>query len=160
MVLTRAQSVDALEHILNNVIGRGRKTPLGRALTLHGITEILDLVNLRQEDIDSLTYPDSEDKCILRNLNPGDKNIIRIFIKYTTHRTYSGDAIGDNWTSITQSLFADYRNNNKVTTPTHPSTIQDSPKITTSKIMPTPPTNFGTAPSGIPHNFLSSRMRT
>ena len=136
------QSVDALTHILDNVFGRGKETPIGKALALHGIIEILDLVNLRQEDIDSLTYPDSEDKCILRNLNPGDKNIIRIFIKYTTYQTYNGDAIGDNWTSITRSLFADYRNNNKVTTPTHPPIIQDSPKITTPMIMPTPADKF------------------
>ena len=140
MVLNRTQSIDALTHILTNVIGRGEKTPLREALTFNGITEILDLINLCQEDIDALTYPDPNNNDVLCNLNSGDKNIIRIFLEYVAYRACNKDAIGDKWTAITRNSFACYRNDNRViVTPTPPPTAKVAPTaITTRTIVATP----------------------
>ena len=117
MVLTWTESIAALTHILNDVFERGDGTPLSEAMEQHGITEMLDLISLCQEDIDSLTYLDPEDTDNLVKLSIGDKNVIRTFLAYVNHRADNGDPIGDTWTSITHDMFAEYRNGNRTTAP-------------------------------------------
>ena len=139
MVLTRTESIAALTHILDNVFERGDGTPINEAMEQHEISEMLDLINLCQEDIDVLTYPDPENSDNLINLSMGDKNVIRAFLEYINHRADNGDPIGDTWTSITQEMFAEYRNNRRTalpaptgTAPTPPTT--GTPKTTVSQV--------------------------
>ena len=107
MVLTRKESTEALNHVLDNVLGRGDGTPLKNALIQNGIEGILDMGNLRQADIDTLSYTD--DKNTQVPLNLGDKNIIRVFLQYVNYRTDLGAPIGDGWIAITRDDFNEYR---------------------------------------------------
>jgi hypothetical protein len=79
-------------------------------LTRDGYADIRDLANMREEDIDSLEYPDANDNPVTvpRYL----KALIRIFKQYITYHNDISDPIGDGWTTIIAEQFDTYRTRN------------------------------------------------
>ena len=56
MVLSRAQSQEALEHVLTNVFGEANPSPLQQALQHEGMLDINDLLTMTDDDINGLEY--------------------------------------------------------------------------------------------------------
>jgi hypothetical protein len=58
MTLTRGQLVAARNHVLHNVLDLGADSTTEQALDYSGFDNILYLVNMSQQDIESLTHDD------------------------------------------------------------------------------------------------------
>ena len=68
MVLTHGSAKEALDHILDNVIGSPNATTLKRALDDAGIDDILQLNMLSDHAIDALQYQDTTNNNKLTNV--------------------------------------------------------------------------------------------
>jgi hypothetical protein len=110
MVLTRAEGRDALNYCINNVFALKGNNFLSAALTRDGYADICDEAYMREEDIDSLEYPDANDNPVTvpRYL----KALIRSFKQYITYRNDISDPIGDGWTTITAEQFDTHHTSN------------------------------------------------
>jgi hypothetical protein len=110
MVLTRAEGRAALTHLINNVFSLEADNFLSAALTGAGYADICDVANMREEDIDSLEYPDANDNPVTvpRYL----KALIQIFKQYITYCNDISDPIGDGRTTITAEQFDIYCTSN------------------------------------------------
>jgi hypothetical protein len=109
MVLTRPQARVAFTHVLNNVLGRGEGSNLQSALTQNGIEDIFALSQLDHATIDYLQATTTvEDVVTIKQVNHGDKNLVKCFLDYVIHRNTSDNPIDDHWTDITQADFDAY----------------------------------------------------
>ena len=111
MVLTRQEAKVAFNHIMDNVLGHGDKTPLKSALQQESIEDIFALVTIDDSNINGLTFEDPSNADNHLPIPKGDKNLVRIFRDYVIHRNTSGDPVNDNWTSVTQTDFDAFRIN-------------------------------------------------
>ena len=110
MVLTRADARAAFNFVMDNVLRRDNNSPLRRSLVANQLDDILELLSLamRPDDIDTFTYDVSETERNVR-LPLGDRNLLRIFIKYVLVRNAGPDPIGEAWLSLTPQAFDDFR---------------------------------------------------
>ena len=147
MVLSRQQSKEAFNHILDNVLGRGDDTPLKKALTASGIIEIEDFISLDDATIDSFTYDRTANDTNVP-LNAGSHNLAKIFITYFGYRVRINDPIED-WTSLTADEFNTFRLGPKLATlrlgaqpTTTPPPSRSTTSTTTHASSRTPAENF------------------
>ena len=102
--LTRSQGIAAFEHIMDNVLGR----PMVRtALEAEGIQDIYALLTVEEALIDALVYSDSEGTTTIP-LSRGDKNLVKVFLRYCTYCSVIGDPIND-WLLVTEEGFNEFR---------------------------------------------------
>ena len=101
MVLSKPQRRAAFNLIFDVVLGHGDGSPLKTSLINNGFVDIYGLINIFNDDIDSLTYPDPQDMSKHNAVSNTDKCLIHVFSGYLLHCNYNGFPIGDNWTSIT-----------------------------------------------------------
>jgi hypothetical protein len=79
--MTRAESKEAFNHVLDTVLDRGDSSSLKRSLIEDGITDIFDLITIADDVIDSLAYEDPNDR-IFYPVEKGDKMLLRCFLAY------------------------------------------------------------------------------
>jgi hypothetical protein len=104
--MTRTEAKEAFNHVLDTVLDRGDSSSLKRSLIEDGITDILDLVTVRDDVIDSLAYEDPNDN-IFYPVKKGDKMLLRGFLAY---QQFLESATGNvDYKAITQSNFDSYR---------------------------------------------------
>ena len=78
MVLTRQQSIDAFNHVIDVVLHR--PNTLRPALANEGISEIFALLTIDDATISGLQYEETVSGAVVtRNVNKGDKQLIRVF---------------------------------------------------------------------------------
>ena len=82
-------------------------SPVHRALTKDGRVDVRDAVNLRDLEIDKLTY-DADDGST-QSLNGGNRGLLKAFSSFVYHRSTTGNPIEDAWKTITQAEFDDFR---------------------------------------------------
>ena len=107
MVTTRNESIEAFNHIIDNVIGNRPESGLKSSLQHDGITDIHDLMTLNDEIISTLQFKDSDDPKILRDVNRGDKQRLRGFIAYWYYLQSELPEIS--FTDVTSSMFNTFR---------------------------------------------------
>ena len=93
---------------MENVLGKGTSTGLQQSLAAEGIDDIMSLLSMTPDDIDSLTFDKSASETNFP-VAKAEKNLLHIFIDYVIHRDSQGDPIGDQWSSITSSQFDAFR---------------------------------------------------
>ena len=104
--MTRAETKEAFNHVLDTVLDRGDSSPLKRSLIDDGITDIFDLITITDDVIDHLTYEDLDDKTYYP-VKKGDKMLLRCFLAYQLSLE---PATGDvDYKAITQANFDSYR---------------------------------------------------
>ena len=108
MPLTKSKAVEAFKHVLDNVFEAPADGPLSKALEHSGYSNIWDLITLRDEDIEALTFDKSATEKDIP-LGRAYQSLLRILCHYCDHRTRTGTPIGDDWTAVTADDFNDYR---------------------------------------------------
>jgi hypothetical protein len=103
----------AFNHVTQNILANSNIT---KALREDGIKEIGVLISLSDEQVEDLTYLDPDptnptDYC----LKKGEIGLIKSFIHFVHYRDEIGNPIGDDWRSITQDEFDQFRCNTKYT---------------------------------------------
>jgi hypothetical protein len=99
MVLSSTQSVEALNHVLDIVLGEGNGSPLKKALLHEGVRDIYDFVSCDHDLIYSLMYIDDE-----QNVLPVPdyaKDLAVLFYYYFQYHHCNDSPIGDDWMLIT-----------------------------------------------------------
>lgn len=109
MVLSRAASQAAFNHVMDNVLDRGDGSPLKSALLADNIRNISVLIAIRGGHIEHLTYREvdgTEDLPMFR----GDKSLLASFIDLYAYRAEQGNPIGDDdWLTLTEEEFVEFR---------------------------------------------------
>ena len=109
-IFSRQQSAAALQHIYDNVFCVKPDSPLVNALTREGINNIADLISMTPDDVDALLYESNEGGSItLRPLSRGLRRLIPLLQEFTERRGAEGNPIGNDWTSVTQEEFDEFR---------------------------------------------------
>lgn len=132
MVLTRPQAKLAFTHVLSTVLGQMPDSPLHQALIHTGHDDIMSLVTMTSEAIDSLMYLMDDGK--VSPVIVGHRSLVRVFIDYVHFRHSSGNPIGDDWVGITDSDFDAFR-----ISPEYISAHTSSPAFQTVSPMKTTP---------------------
>lgn len=96
------------DHVLDNVLDRKDGTPLKSALQDDGFGDILQLINIRDADIDTLQYEDPANKGVQLPVTKGDKALVRLFRDFVVQSNQSGNPITD-WSKLTQAEFDEFR---------------------------------------------------
>ena len=112
MVLSRAASRVAFDHVLDNVFERNDTSGLKQALLRNGISDVITLADIDQATIDGLTYDDTANNINGIAVVRGDKCLVTIFQDYVTARSngsYSTPIADDEWDQITQEDFDSFR---------------------------------------------------
>ena len=112
MVLSRAQSAAALDHILSQVFDLPDTSPLVLSIKDdEGITDINAFMTMTATDIDRLqcTVPDGDDKGQVKPVPRWLRRLVSVFYDFVLYRQYKQNAIGDKWTSITKEEFDTFR---------------------------------------------------
>jgi hypothetical protein len=108
MVFTRQNQIEALNHVLKEVLGKSEDSALTKALHQNGLKDIASFITMDSNTIESLKYnKSSQHKDI--PINKGDQGICKSFINFVIHRDKTGEPIGTNWLSITQEEFDVFR---------------------------------------------------
>ena len=107
MTLTRGQLVAARNHVLHNVLDLGADSATEEALDYSGFDNILCLVNMSQQDIESLTHDDGNGAQI--PLLRARMNLLGIFQEFVRTRNLSNHPIGEDWTALTRDEFNEFR---------------------------------------------------
>jgi hypothetical protein len=79
--MTRTEAKEAFNHVLDTLLDRGDSASLKRSIIEDGITDIIDLITITDDIIDSLTYKDPNDK-IYYPVKKGDMMLLRCFLAY------------------------------------------------------------------------------
>jgi hypothetical protein len=79
--MTLSEAKEAFNHVLDTVLDRVNSSSMKRSLIEDGITDILHLITVTDDVIDSLAYKDSNDK-IYYPVKKGDKMLLRCFLAY------------------------------------------------------------------------------
>ncbi|KAG7350836.1 hypothetical protein IV203_010196 [Nitzschia inconspicua] len=112
MPLTKSQSAQALEYVLKNVFNLDDEDILRESLKHHGVTSIYDLIFMKKEDVDRLTYAEEIDGVKQRVPIPwGKGQIINVFLDYLFYKEETGDSIDGKWTEIEKDDFNQFRTN-------------------------------------------------
>ena len=117
MVMTQSQALAAYQHILGLIAhSRGAVHPTQLALDRAEVRDISDFISLSYNDIQSLEFPEYSDDADTPTLIIGytplgkaHKNRIIIMIDYYRYRAHIGNPIGDNWLSVTQEQYDEFR---------------------------------------------------
>ena len=115
-------AIASLTHVIDVVLGESASpAPLlaiKTALRENGILNIGDLMGINKTDIEDLTYdvPNSENNDT-KFLNKGETGLLVQFQAFVKYRRDHGDPIDNNWTSITNAQFDEYRTRPKETGP-------------------------------------------
>jgi hypothetical protein len=67
--MTRAEAIEAFNHVLDTVLDRGDSSSLKRSLIQDVITDIFDLITITDDVIDSLTYNIKQNHCNNKTIN-------------------------------------------------------------------------------------------
>jgi len=119
MPLTRAKAIEAFKHILSNVLKVPEDGPLSQALEKAGYDDIWALVTLSDEDIDSLTFDQSNKEKDIP-LGKAHQSLLRIFYHYCDHQSHIGVPIGDDWFAVSADDFNAYRISSDYRPPRYP----------------------------------------
>ena len=135
--LSRTQGKEILNHLMDHVLVRADDTPLKQSLKKAGIRNLMDLLTMPSQDIDSLTFDKSEtekDLPVLRS----DKRLISVLIAFHRHHLESGRNMSkDEWLALTQEEFDEFRIGpliDQETTGTQPRT--SNPPSSSNKMTP------------------------
>ena len=107
MVFSHTAGRAALVHVLKEVFDLDDDDPLSKSLSEQHLTDIRDLMSYSFEQVQEFTYKDDTGASI--PVPTHQLNLFRILQEYIVHRQTQGDPIGDDWTSITQEQFNEYR---------------------------------------------------
>ena len=107
MPLTREQCQAALKHVLEVVMDLGPDSEIQRALANDRRTDIRDIVDIPDGDIDDLTY-DGDDGTP-QMLKSGQRGLLKTFKAYVFHTSECGTPIGDDWMSLRREEFDAFR---------------------------------------------------
>jgi hypothetical protein len=109
--ITRTAAKAAFTHVMDNVI---QNTNVTKALIDNGIKDIVALLILTDEDVDSLTYNDSDPNVITPHcINMGEIGLVKAFIHFVHYCKEINIPIDDQWLTITQDEFDQFRANLK-----------------------------------------------
>ena len=110
MVLTRLQARAAFCHVMDNVL---ECNDLKSALVKEGYDDIISLLSIGNETIESLTYVDSIDTTKVLPVKRGHMNTLKVWIAYYIHQFKCGNPINDidDWLSMSQESFDAFRSN-------------------------------------------------
>ena len=107
MPLDRAQGQAALKRVLEAVMDLDPNSPVHRALSKDGRTDIRDVAVLTDLEIDNLTCDGADGS--QQPLTGGSRGLLRAFRSFVYYRSTIGQPIGDAWDMITQDEFDDFR---------------------------------------------------
>ena len=110
MVLTGARATEAFHHVVTQVFPANidNTSPLVSALTRLGITDIIGLSLMPEEDIQALEYAD--DQGTMLHVPYYQKQVLSIFLIYLQHRDSLGTSVADDeWTRLTAADFNEFR---------------------------------------------------
>jgi hypothetical protein len=127
---TDLYGANVLKHLLDDVAGLPSDSPIRTALVEEGITTVVNLLNLLDEDINTLSYFDGAD---MRLLHKGARSMLCLLIAYI--RKFQADPQFDllvDYTQLNSTGFAYFR----IQEPPTPSI--DSPMMTPPLKSPTP----------------------
>jgi hypothetical protein len=111
-----------------------------------GIEDISSILKLTDLTVESLNYSDPDPKITqAQYLKRGEIGLIRAFIHYVHYRQEINDPIDNQWLSITQEDFDQFRCNIKYTR--HFVTLSNLPPIAISSVNPTAPSSASTSPA-------------
>jgi hypothetical protein len=103
----------AFNHVTQNVLANANIT---KSLREDGIKEISGLISLHDQQVEDLTYLESDpNNPIAYFLKKGEIGLIKSFIHVVHYHDEIGNPIGDDWRSITQDEFDQFRCNTKYT---------------------------------------------
>ena len=83
MVITRAQGKAVFDHILDIVLDINGSIELKSALVKEGYVDVISLMTIDDDTIDSLTFVDSNDATKVVPLKNADKSILKIGKHFT-----------------------------------------------------------------------------
>jgi hypothetical protein len=127
MALTRTQGKAALKHVVVTVLDQSDDRELMKSLKSEGYIHVSDLTSLRETTIENLTYP--EDDGTPSNLKKNQKGLLVAFCAFIKHRNvFLSLPIGDDWTSITQEDYDNFRVSEFFVTSMHGVTPAPSPR--------------------------------
>ena len=111
MVLTPQQSVEALHHIVREVlvtipIPAGQPNRIEQALTESGIDNIYDFMSMDKTMIDTLSYTEQGQEV---ELHLARRKVIEVFFDFVRWRASSGNSVSDAWLTITRNEFNAFR---------------------------------------------------
>jgi hypothetical protein len=108
IIFTRNASRLALTHILDIVIIR---PSINDAFTKAGIDVTVGLLSLDDKAINGLTYSHTNSNGVttIQKLLRGDVGLIKSFVHYVYHRDSIGNAIGNDWLSVTEDMLNKFR---------------------------------------------------
>ena len=107
---SRRQSTAALQHIYDNVFCVPPESPLVSALNRESINNVTDLLSMGPDDVDALLYELNEGgSTTLRPLARGLRRLITVLQEFTDWRSAGGKPIGNDWASVTQEEFDEFR---------------------------------------------------
>ena len=112
MVLNKAQSMAALNHILFHVFGLPDDDPLILAIKVdEGIVDVNDFMGLTLTKIKSLKYtiPDGPNKGKQESVLRSKSRMVSVFYDFVCYRADKQNPIKDNWIQITQEEFDEFR---------------------------------------------------
>jgi hypothetical protein len=112
MVLSRAASRVAFDHVLDNVFERDGTSGLKQALLRNGINDVITLSDIDQATIDGLTYDDVANNVTGIAVVRGDKFLVMVFQDYVIARdngSYSTPIADDEWDQLTVEDFDTFR---------------------------------------------------
>ena len=110
MVLTRSQARVAFFHLMDNVF---ESKELKSALVKEGYEDVISLLTIDEDTIESLTYVDTSEESKLWPIKRSDIGTLRAWKEYYIHQSKCGKPISDmdEWLSITQESFDAFRCN-------------------------------------------------
>ena len=85
VTLTRSEAKTALNHVLDNVIGRDDSWFLKSSLVIEGNEDIFDFVTLTDDSIDTLVYEDINNTSVYLPVRKGDKMLVKCFLVYNQY---------------------------------------------------------------------------
>src|SRR5687768_16758842 len=108
MVLTKAQTKDAMTYILEKIFMRAADSPLHCAKAHNNIESLHDFISLDDSDLSAFKYP-LDDKT-LEVLPPGSVGLLKTFKAFIVHQASNGNPIGDSdWEKIDPDDFNQFR---------------------------------------------------
>ena len=122
MVLSRAQCVTIMTHILEDLFDQNPDSNLHKAMTHNGIRSPIDLCSEDEVQLDGYRYPDGTPP-VNTILSRGDIGLLKLFKRFVAYRTAMGQPINDaDWMLITRQEFDDFRisGNNTMATVAQP----------------------------------------
>ena len=110
MVLTQAQKVSVIKHVLENVMGLAEDSNLLLALKQEALVTIQDILGMSQDFIESLTYiPDGDVSGKEYPLTASQRGLISAFQSFVLFCSGNNNPITDEgWMDITEEEFNNY----------------------------------------------------